>query len=75
MTEIRVTAAHARIARLDRGSKPLCTPGIRTWMERYGLDLDTFLEHGLPVEQFDRIDDAFAQRLAAIAREEAARGQ
>lgn len=52
----------------------LCAAGIRTWMDRHGLDLRRFLDDGLPVEQFEALDDAFAQRLAALAREEAGRG-
>lgn len=71
---VLVTVDHARAAKLGERSGVLCAAGIRTWMDRHGLDLRRFLDEGLPVEQFDALDDAFAQRLAAIAREEADRG-
>lgn len=70
---IKVTIAHARRAQIA-GTGVLCAPGIRAWFERHGLDLRTFLREGLPVEQLEALDDAFAQRAAAIAREEAACG-
>ncbi|HDS1128083.1 TPA: hypothetical protein QDZ99_001932 [Stenotrophomonas maltophilia] len=71
---VLVTVDHARVAKLGEHSGVLCAAGIRTWMDRHGLDLRQFLDDGLPVEQFEALDDAFAQRLAAIAREEASRG-
>lgn len=71
---VLVTVKHARAAKLGEHSGVLCAAGIRTWMDRHGLDLRRFLDKGLPVEQFEALDDAFAQRLAVIAREEASRG-
>ncbi|HEL4274182.1 TPA: hypothetical protein UM673_000258 [Stenotrophomonas maltophilia] len=71
---ILVTVDHARAAKLGEQSGVLCAAGIRTWMGRHGLNLRQFLDEGLPVEQFEALDDAFARRLAAIAREEASRG-
>lgn len=71
---VLVTVEHARAAKLGEQSGVLCAAGIRTWMDRHGLDLRRFLDDGLPVEQFEALDDAFAQRLAALAREEAGRG-
>ncbi|HDX0923904.1 TPA: hypothetical protein UMZ03_000650 [Stenotrophomonas maltophilia] len=71
---VLVTVDHARAAKLGEHSGVLCAAGIRTWMDRHGLDLRQFLDDGLPVEQFEALDDAFAQRLAVIAREEASRG-
>ncbi len=71
---VLVTVDHARAAKLGEHSGVLCAAGIRTWMDRHGLDLRQFLDEGLPVELFEALDDAFALRLAAIAREEAARG-
>lgn len=73
--EVLVTVVHARAARFGGGRGVLCAPGIRTWMERHGLDLREFLDRGLPVEQFEAIDDAFAQRLAELAHAEAPDGQ
>lgn len=67
---ILVTMRHARMARLD-GQPITCAPGIRAWCERHGVDLRKFAEQGLPIEQVEAIDDAFAQRAAALARAEA----
>ncbi|WP_239522894.1 hypothetical protein [Stenotrophomonas maltophilia] len=69
-----MTVEHARAAKLGEHSGVLCAAGIRSWMDRHELNLRQFLDEGLPVEQFEALDDAFAQRLAAIAREEASRG-
>jgi hypothetical protein len=74
---IRVYMRHARMARLD-GKPVTCAPGIRAWCDRHGVDLHTLAHEGLPVEQVEAIDDAFAQRAAALARAEAeqvSRGQ
>lgn len=67
---IRVTVQHARQAKLG-GPGVLCAPGIRGWCEQHGIDLRAFLDEGIPVEQLEAIDDAYAQRVAAIARAEA----
>lgn len=67
---IIATVAHARAARLDGGVT--CAPGMRAWCARHGLDLPAFLRDGIEVERLEAIDDAFAQRVAALARQEAA---
>lgn len=67
---IRVTVAHARQAKLG-GPGVLCATGIRGWCEQHGIDLQAFLDEGLPVEALEAIDDAYAQRVAAIARADA----
>lgn len=67
-TDIRVYPRHARAA--GHGGT-LCAPGIRAWCERYGLDLRAFCEHGLPVDVVEAVPDDFAQRAAALARQEA----
>lgn len=73
---IRVYMKHARAARLD-GKPVTCAPGIRAWCDRHGVDLRKLAEEGLPIEQVEAIDDAFAQRAASLARAEAeaSRGQ
>lgn len=73
MSSIVVTMKHARAAQLA-GHGVLCAPGIRPWFAQHGLDYRAFLRDGLPVEEVERIGDAFASRAAQIAREEAARG-
>lgn len=70
---LRVTMAHARAARLA-GVRVLCAPGIRAWCDRHGVDLHRLASEGLPIEQVEAIDDAFAQRAAAMARAEAGEG-
>jgi hypothetical protein len=71
VTGIRVTAEHARLAKIG-GPGVLCAPGIRGWCARYGIDLRDFLDNGMPVEAMESINDAYAQRLAAVARSQAA---
>lgn len=69
---IMVTLRHARAASLGGGV--LCASGVREWCARYGIDLHQLAGDGIPVEEVEAVDDAYAQRAAAIAREEAARG-
>jgi hypothetical protein len=71
MAQILITMQHVRAAKLG-GTGVLCAPSIRAWCERYGVDLRQLAEDGLPIEQAEAIDDAFAQRVVAIARDEAA---
>ena len=72
-----VTIAHARRASLSRTSSRLCAPGIYAWARRHGIDIGAFAREGVAVEVFDAIGDAFAMRMAAIARadQEATRGR
>lgn len=67
---IIVKVSHARAAKLG-GRGFLCSEGIRGWCRRYDVDLVEFCNHGLPIERIEAIPDAFAQRVAAIARAEA----
>ena len=71
-TPIRVTLRHARAASLGGGV--LCASGLREWCARHGIDLHQLAGDGIPIEQVEAVDDAYAQRAAAIARQEAARG-
>jgi len=70
---LRVHMRHARGARLD-GKTVTCASGIREWCTLRGVDLRTLAREGLPIAQIEAIPDAFAQRAAALAREEAAHG-
>lgn len=78
MSEPRLTMQHVRAASFGTGV--LCAPSIRVWCARYGVDLRELTSVGIPISQAAAIDDAFAQRVVAIARaeiaanEEAARG-
>lgn len=71
MSEIIVTMEHVRAAKLG-GVGVLCAPGIRAWCERHQINLRAFTEYGMPITQLEAIDDAYAQRIAAIARAQAA---
>lgn len=70
---LRVTLRHARAAKLA-GAGVTCAPGIWVWCRRHGVDLHQLATEGLPIEQVEAIDDAFARRAAALARAEAAHG-
>jgi hypothetical protein len=74
MSGVIVTMKHVRAVRLG-GQTVSCAPGIRAWCDRHGIDLRQFTAHGLPVEQVEAIDDAYAQRAAALARAQAAGDQ
>lgn len=71
MAQILITMQHVRAAKLG-GTGVLCAPSIRAWCERHDIDLRQLAEEGLPIEQGEAIDDAFAQRVVAIAKAEAA---
>lgn len=68
-----VTAEHARLAKIG-GPGVLCAYGIRGWCSRHGINLQEFLDGGVPIEQLEAINDAYAQRVVAIARAEASAG-
>lgn len=68
MSGVVVTFQHARRAAMPGRRGQLCAPGIYAWARRHGIDVGAFCRHGQPVEVFDRIGDAFAQRVARIAR-------
>jgi hypothetical protein len=65
-----VSLAHVRAVKI-------CAPGVRAWFTRH-LDrthLRQLCRGELPVEVIEAIDDELAHQVAAIARQEAARGQ
>lgn len=62
-----VTMRHVRAAKL-------CSRGARTLAARHGLDWTRFVREGLPASLVEATGDAFALRVAAAARKEAARG-
>ena len=66
MSHVRQVQAFSR-----RG---MCATGARAWCARHHIDLRAFLKDGMPIEQVDAIDDAFARAVAAQARVEASRG-
>lgn len=48
----------------------VCMRGARKWFELRGLSWSEFLSNGMPIDQVEALDDAFANRVAAAAREE-----
>jgi hypothetical protein len=63
---IRVTMRHVRAAKI-------CGPGIRPWFANFDPELrQRFRREGIPVEEVEAMKDAFADRVAAQARKEAA---
>lgn len=68
---LRIYMRHVRAARLD-GKPVTCAPGVRAWAKQHNVDMHALAHEGVPIEQADALNDAFAQRVAAIARAEAA---
>lgn len=65
----------------DARTAGLCARGFRNWAKARNWSNDKvrdFLQNGMPIEEAEAIDDAFAQRAVSAAREriqqEAARG-
>lgn len=46
----------------------MCSHGARAFFKRHGLDWNTFLKHGLPVELIEATGDAMALKVAECAR-------
>lgn len=53
----------------------LCARGAKAWFDDRNLDFRDFLEKGMPVEQAESYNDAFADRAAKAARAEHAAQQ
>jgi hypothetical protein len=56
-------------------SSELCARGARRWFEANGLSWDDFLSNGIAAEEVEKIGDALANRVVAIARKEQADGR
>lgn len=67
---IRVTIEHVRRAGAIEG-RVLCAPGLWVWARRHGLDLRQAAREGVELAVVESMDDAFARRVAALARREA----
>lgn len=63
-----VSVRHLRAANL-------CAGGSRAWFRRQGLSWDTFVSPGLPASSLEATGDAFALRVAGLAREESGHGR
>ena len=68
---LRIHLRHVRA--VDPAAGALCTPSIRVWCRRYGIDLRTLCEDGIDITAHPQLhDDPFVVRAIAIARAEAA---
>jgi hypothetical protein len=65
MNDPLVTVAHLRAAKL-------CSRGARDWCTRNGIDYTTFVTKGIPASAIESKHDGLGNRLARIARDEAA---
>ena len=68
MNEAIVTLAHCR-------ALGYCARGMRAFFAQHGLDWQAFRDRGTPAAEIEATGDAMAMRAAALAREEAQRGQ
>lgn len=73
MDQPMVTMRHVRAAKVA-GAGVLCASGVRAWCARHGVDYHALVRHGIPLDEAAAIEDAFAQRVCAIAREDARHG-
>lgn len=64
--DVVVKVEHLRKARM-------CSRGARAWAQRYGIDYVKFLQEGISATELEATGDALGMKLAAVAREEAAR--
>lgn len=61
MTSLRITLADAR----DAG---YCMRGCRAWATHHGLSWSAFVNEGLPIEVFEKLDDGLGNVLVAAVR-------
>lgn len=53
----------------------LCSGGARRWFESHGFSWTDFLVNGIPVAQVEPLNDAIANRVIEVVRQEALDGQ
>jgi len=53
----------------------LCVRGLKQWLTLHGLDMDHFMRHGYPCSQIEALNDVLGNKVAAIARADAAEQQ
>ena len=68
---LRIHLRHVRA--VDPAAGPLCTPSIRLWCRRHGIDLRALCAEGIVIDDHPQLhDDPFVARAIAAARAEAA---
>lgn len=64
--EIILRIEHVRKAKL-------CARGMRGWFARHDIDFMDFLKNGMPISKAEAMNDALANRVIEVARNEVAK--
>ena len=59
-----------RITMRDIRAAKMCSRGARQFFDRNGLDWGDFVRNGVLIEVIEKIDDAMAQQVVGVAREQ-----
>ena len=59
-----------RITMRDIRAAKMCSRGARQFFDRHGLDWSDFVRNGVLIEIIEKIDDAMAQQVVGVAREQ-----
>ena len=59
-----------RITMRDIRAAKMCSRGARQFFDRHGLDWGDFVRNGVLIEIIEKIDDAMAQQVVGVAREQ-----
>ena len=59
-----------RITMRDIRAAKMCSRGARQFFDRHGLDWGDFVRNGVLIEVIEKIDDAMAQQVVGVAREQ-----
>ena len=59
-----------RITMRDIRAAKMCSRGARQFFDRHGLDWGDFVRNGVLIEIIENIDDAMAQQVVGVAREQ-----
>ena len=54
----------------DIRAAKMCSRGARQFFDRHGLDWSDFVRNGVLIEIIEKIDDAMAQQVVGVAREQ-----
>jgi len=52
----------------DTRAAGYCSRGVRAFFERYGLDYNSFLEHGIPASKLEATGDQMAISVCEVVR-------
>ena len=54
----------------DIRAAKMCSRGARQFFDRHGLDWSDFVRNGVLIDVIEKIDDAMAQQVVGVAREQ-----